>query len=60
MATVNELAIFIRENAPVKFGQVAAQKKIAPSTLYGYIRIMLDICDDIEFEHGVFSLKIKA
>jgi len=56
-ATVNELTSFIRKNAPVKFGKVASSLHIAPSTLYGYIKIMLDMSEDIEYSHGVFSVK---
>jgi len=58
MATVNELADFIRKNAPIRFGVVAAKKKIAPSTLYGYVKIMLDNCGDIRYEHGVFTIEL--
>jgi hypothetical protein len=60
VATVNELATFIRANAPIKFGKVAIAKKVAPSTLYGYVKIMLDLCEDIQFEHGVFSVTVEA
>jgi hypothetical protein len=58
-ATVNELAAFIRENAPIKFGEVCLKKKIAPSTLHGYVRVMLDVCEDIHFSHGLFTLNNK-
>lgn len=57
MATVNELAEFIRKNAPIRFGKVAAAKKIAPSTLYGYVKVMLDNTTDIIYEHGVFDVQ---
>lgn len=55
-ASVNELATFIRENAPIKFGAVCLKKHIAPSTLYGYVKILLDVCDDIHYDHGVFTV----
>lgn len=55
-ATINELAEYIRLHAPVKFGAVCIAKKIAPSTLHGYIRVMLDVTDDIIFEHGTFTV----
>jgi len=57
MATVSELASYIRANAPVKFGEVCTKKHIAPSTLYGYSKIMLDVCNDITYENGVFHVK---
>jgi len=56
MATVNELAEYIREHAPIKFGEVAAAKKIAPSTLYGYVGILLDTHKDIVYEHRTFTV----
>lgn len=56
-ATVNELTSFIREHAPVKFGKVASGLHIAPSTLYGYMKIMGDLCEDIEYSHGTFTVK---
>ena len=56
-ASINELAQFIRENAPIKFGQVCLKKHIAPSTLYGWKKILLDVCTDIEYEHGIFKIK---
>jgi len=56
MATVNELADFIRKNAPVRFGKVASSLHIAPSTLYGYMKIMGDLCEDISYSHGVFTI----
>lgn len=59
MSTVNELAEYIREYAPVKFGKLVVEKKIAPSTLYGYVRVMLDLCEDIQFEQGIFSLRVE-
>jgi hypothetical protein len=55
-ATVNELASFIRKNAPVKFGKVASNMHIAPSTLYGYTKIVLDMCSDITYSHGTFDI----
>jgi len=57
MATINELAAFIRKNAPVKFGVVCTKKHIAPSTLYGYVKIMLDVCDDIHYDNGLFTVE---
>lgn len=57
MATANELSQFIRNNAPVKFGKVASSLHIAPSTLYGYTKVMLDMCNDITYAHGVFDVK---
>lgn len=57
MATVMELASFIRKHKPVRFGVVCTEKHIAPSTLYGYIKIMLDVCTDIHYENGVFHVK---
>jgi len=57
MATVNELADFIRKNAPVRFGKVASSLHIAPSTLYGYMKIMGDLCEVISYSHGVFTIK---
>lgn len=57
MATVNELADFIRKNAPIKFGVVCAKKHIAPSTLYNYTRILLDMCSDIRYEGGTFYVE---
>lgn len=56
MATVNELSTFIRANAPVKFGKVASSLHIAPSTLYGYSKIMVDMCNDITYSHGTFDI----
>lgn len=55
-ATVNELAEFIRENAPVKFGKLCLAMKIAPSTLYGYIGILLDTHQDIKYSHRTFTV----
>jgi len=57
MATVMELASFIRKHEPVRFGVVCTKKHIAPSTLYGYIKIMLDVCLDIKYENGVFYVE---
>lgn len=57
MATINELAKFIRKNTPVKFGELAVEMHIAPSTLYGYIKILLDKTDDITYERGVFRVE---
>jgi len=54
MASVNELAAFIRENAPVSFGEVCVKKHIAPSTLYNYMRILKDMVRDIKYENGIF------
>lgn len=53
---MNELASFIRANAPVKFGKVASGLHIAPSTLYGYTKIVLDLCNDITYSHGTFDV----
>jgi len=57
MSTINELADFIRKNAPVRFGKVAVTKHIAPSTLYGYIKILLDLHDDITYQRGTFFVE---
>lgn len=59
MATINELAGFIRSNAPVRFGVICTKKHIAPSTLYGYIKILLDVCTDITYENGVFNVIVE-
>lgn len=59
MATINELAGFIRSNAPVSFGVLCTKKHIAPSTLYGYIKIMLDVCTDITYQRGVFYVIVE-
>ena len=55
-ATINELAKYIRAHAPVKFGAVCMAKKIAPSTLYGYVGILLDTHKDITYEHRTFTV----
>lgn len=56
-ATTNELAEHIRKHAPIKFGALAMSMKIAPSTLYGYVGILLDTHPDIVYEHRTFSIK---
>jgi len=56
-ASVNELADYIRKNAPIKFGEVAMKMHVAPSTLQGWKRILLDTCLDIKFSHGVFTVE---
>jgi len=56
-ATINELADYIRKHAPVKFGELAMAKKIAPSTLYGYTGILLDTHKDIIYEHRTFTVE---
>jgi len=56
-ASVNELAQFIRENSPIKFGEVCLRKHVAPSTLYGWKKILLDVCPDIHYSHGTFYLE---
>lgn len=53
-ASINELAGYIREKGEVSFGQVCLKMHIGPSTLYGWKRILLDTCPDIEFSHGKF------
>jgi len=57
MASVNELATYIRKKAPVKFGKVCVDMHLAPSTLYGYTKILLDMCQDIRYENGVFTVE---
>jgi hypothetical protein len=59
-ASINELASFIRENAPIKFGTVCLKKHIAPSTLYGWKKLLLDVCTDIKYDHGVFKVEKKG
>jgi len=54
-ALVNELAAYIRKNGPVKFGELCVKMHIAPSTMYGYIRLLKDMCMDITYSHGVFD-----
>lgn len=56
-ATINELATFIRKNAPISFGQMCLQKHIAPSTLYGWKHVLLDVCPDIICKHGIFDVE---
>ena len=60
MATANELAEFIRKNAPVKFGQVCIKKQIAPSTLYNYMKILLSVYEDIHYANGEFIVNGKV
>lgn len=55
-ATVNELAEYIRANAPIRFGEICLKKKIAPSTLHGYVRVLLDVTKDIHYSHGLFTV----
>jgi hypothetical protein len=57
-ATINELAEYIRQHAPIKFGELCMVKKIAPSTLYGYIGILLDTHKDIIYEHRTFTVEL--
>jgi len=53
-AMLNELAVYIRKNTPVKFGELCVKMHIAPSTMYGYIRLLKDMCTDISYSRGVF------
>ena len=58
-ASINELAAFIRKEAPVSFGQVALKMHVAPSTLQGWKRVLLDTCEDIKYSHGTFIVTRK-
>jgi hypothetical protein len=56
-ASINELARFIRKTAPVTFGEVCLKMHVAPSTLYGWKKILLDTCSDIHFSNGTFNVE---
>lgn len=56
-ALLNELTSFIRKNSPVKFGEACVKMHIAPSTMYGYIRLLKDMCTDISYSRGVFYVE---
>jgi len=53
-ALLNELADYIRRNTPVRFGQLCLKMHVAPSTMYGYVRLLLDMYTDITYSRGVF------
>lgn len=59
-ASITELATYIRKEGPVNFGQVCVKMHIAPSTLYGWKKILLDMCPDIKYSHGVFKVERKG
>jgi len=59
-ASINELSTYIRKEGPVKFGQVCVKMHIAPSTLYGWKKILLDMCPDIKYSHGLFTVERKG
>jgi len=56
-ALLNELATYIRQNAPVKFGELCVKMHVAPSTMYGYIRLLKDMCSDISYSRGIFYVE---
>lgn len=56
-ASVNELATYIRKEGPVTFGQLCMKMHVAPSTLYGWKKILLDMCPDIRYSHGKFDVE---
>ena len=56
--TLNELAVLIRKEKSLEFGEVCRLLKIGSSTLYGYIRILNDLYKDVRYEKGRF-IKIE-
>jgi len=58
MEKTNHLIAYVRKHAPVKFGKVCVDMHMAPSTLFNYIRIMTDVCDDITYEGGKFFVEL--
>jgi hypothetical protein len=57
MASVTELADYIRKKGSVKFGRVCVDMHIAPSTLHGWKKVLLDTHEDIKYNHGVFMVE---
>ena len=55
VARLNKIAEIIREKKAVPFGELCVQIGIAPSTMYGYIRVMKNLFLDIKFEDGLFT-----
>jgi hypothetical protein len=53
-AEINKMADYIRKNSPVKFGELMMYMSMRPSTLHQYKKVLLDLCEDIRFEHGLF------
>ena len=55
VARLNKIAEIIREKKAVPFGEPCVQIGIAPSTMYGYIRVMKNLFLDIKFQDGLFT-----
>jgi hypothetical protein len=51
------MAQIIRESQgqTIPFGELCLKMSMAPATMYGYMKLMRNVCTDIKYEDGLFS-----